>query len=318
MDLSRRRFLLSQATAFSGVAALYSSGPRLMAAEEAPPEAVATGSIVLGAAGISSTDGDGRLRSGAIAFSTKDGSWRFLTPIVGPFRLSPDCRRLALLDINRHSIWACDLADGSTRQLADLDGLPVWSPDGSMLMISALPPHDAHPKLAGQTYETWKVKWGGGPPDRVELPAADFVSDWSSDGSWFALRTYLSEPVPGTQIFVCRPDGSERRQLTSERAYHSSARFAPDGKSVVYIRQSKEGSSIWVNSLDGKSPRRILLEPIQYRYQVCWAPDGERIAFTRLDTKANRTTVELVALKTLERTPLNAPAGLHGGCDWRC
>lgn len=318
MRFDRRDFLRHQVVALSGVVALRVDGSAAMGVGEEGGQSIPPGYLVVAASGMPGAARDGALTSGLIAVSTRDASWRPLTPRFGLFRISPDCRRLAILDVNTHTLWIHEVANGTSRKLADLHGLPVWSPDGMALIVSALPPEVAHPRLADQTYQTWRFKLDGSPGVRLGLPAADFVSDWSADGCLFLLRTYLKEPEPGTQICLCRPDGTERRQLTAGRAYHASGRFSPDSKQVVYISQSRDGSSIWVNGLDGKSPRRILHEPIRYRYQVCWAPDGERVAITRLDTKDNRSTVEVVILKTLERTPLKLPGGSYGDCDWRC
>jgi len=253
-----------------------------------------------------------------IAVSMDDGNWRLLLPKVGLFRLSPDCRRIAIVDVVSKDLWLCDVADGSTRKLADFNGAPVWSPDGSSIIYSGMP-QGPLPALADHKYETWRLKLDGSDPVRIDLPPTDLVTDWSPDGSWLAIRSHTKEPHPGTQIFVCRPNGREKKQLTSTRGMHTNARFSPDGRTVLYTRlTSKEGTGIWVNSLDGQSPRAVVSGPNQHQYMACWAPDGERIAYSRHDTKDNRSSIEIIDVNTLAHKPATVPEGRCNGCDWRC
>jgi Tol biopolymer transport system component len=318
MSVTRRRFLRSQFFGLSGAVFFRWPGIGTAATEEGRPGPLPKDTLVACCVGLPPADGSKSLRSGVIAVSTVDGTWRLLSPKVGPFRLSPDCRRIAIVDAASQDIWVCDVADGSARKLADFNGSPVWSPDGSSLVYSGMP-QGPLPALSEHRYETWRLKLDGSDPVRLDLPPTDLVTDWSPDGSWLAMRSHTKEPSPGTQIFVCRPDGREKKQLTSTRGMHTNARFSPDGKTVLYTRlAAKEGTGIWINSLDGQSPRAVVNGETRLQYVACWAPDGGRIAYSLLATKNNRTTVEVIDVNTLDHRSLDVPEGHFNGCDWRC
>lgn len=98
-----------------------------------------------------------------------------------------------------------------------------------------------------------------------------------------------------------------------------NARFSPDGKTVLYTRLAgKEGTGIWINGLDGQSPRAIVNGENRYQYLACWVPDGGRIAYSRTDMKENHALFDIIDINTLVQKPLDIPEGNVNDCDWRC
>ena len=318
MRAHRRWFLRSQLVGLSSAAFLRWPTIEVGAEEQAGPGPLPKNSLVLCLAGLPPADGSKRRRQGVVVVSADDGAWRLLSPKVGSFRVSPDCRRIAIVDVASKDIWICDVSDGSAKKVADFNGMPVWSPDGSSIIYSGMP-QGPLPSLADHKYETWRLKLDGTDPVRVDLPPTDLVTDWSPDGSWLAMRSHTKEFASGTQIFVCRPDGREKRRLSSTRGLHMNARFSPDGKTVLYTRLAgKEGTGIWINGLDGRSPRAIVNGENRYQYLACWGPDGGRIAYSRTDMKENHASFEIIDINTLVYKPLDIPEGNVNDCDWRC
>jgi Tol biopolymer transport system component len=58
------------------------------------------------------------------------------------------------------------------------------------------------------------------------------------------------------------------------------ARFSPDGKKVLFLRQTaKAGNSIWTMDLDGKNAKEIVKEVgLASPHGAFWSPDGKQLA----------------------------------------
>ncbi|KAF0246142.1 MAG: hypothetical protein FD180_973 [Planctomycetota bacterium] len=78
------------------------------------------------------------------------------------------------------------------------------------------------------------------------------------------------------QIFVAKPDGSERRQLTSE-GQNGLADWSPDGKRLTFMAIRENGPFIGVMNADGSNQQLIAARGIS----PDWSPDGRLIAFSR-------------------------------------
>jgi Tol biopolymer transport system component len=94
------------------------------------------------------------------------------------------------------------LTDGA----ADLDGGPVWSPDGSQLAIRRTPD--------GGDGEIAVVDVASGETRIVaEGPGNQFAPTWSPDGSQIAFVSNPSGGAGGARILATTPQGSEARAL---------------------------------------------------------------------------------------------------------
>ena len=88
---------------------------------------------------------------------------------------------------------------------------------------------------------------------------------WSPTGEWIAFgRKALVDgtPVPGQQLWLMRPDGSEPHPLvTDPKAHLGSFAWAPDGRALAYLhfplRQADARPAIWYVALDGGDPVKL-------------------------------------------------------------
>jgi Tol biopolymer transport system component len=85
---------------------------------------------------------------------------------------------------------------------------------------------------------------------------------------------------PG-DLYLVRPDGSRLRQLTSTPTAEQQPTWAPDGKSIAYVRVVGSGA-LYRLFLNGKKQRLLYKETSATSAIVrdpAWSPNGRRIAF---------------------------------------
>ena len=229
-----------------------------------------------------------------IVVAAADGSNPHLAHIVGcappacgygRASWSPDSARLALsVDFGpfqndlpiANGIGILDLASGRIIQVTkhpnqpssvDIgqDLYPRWSPDGSQIVF--------YRERAGQTGfdETaiFIVNVDGTNLHQLTLwseLAGD--PDWSPDGSKIVYSTHPLRVDWGadveSELITIRPDGSGRTVLTkfgSGGPRGTQPRWTPDGKAIVYTKQSTGGDftrHIWAIAADGSSDTPVL------------------------------------------------------------
>ncbi|WP_028969986.1 TolB family protein [Sphingomonas sp. URHD0057] len=75
-------------------------------------------------------------------------------------------------------------------------------------------------------------------------PAEEAYPALSPDGRWLA---FSAVPSPGAQpnLYIMRSDGSVRRRLTTGQAKDAYAAWAPNGRSIYFVRFDPDGSKIY-------------------------------------------------------------------------
>jgi Tol biopolymer transport system component len=68
--------------------------------------------------------------------------------------------------------------------------------------------------------------------------------DWSPDGRFILFTSHRDYPDNYTDVYVMRPDGSDVRRLTHQRAYTPA--WSPDGEHIVF-----SAPGLFVMSPDG-------------------------------------------------------------------
>jgi Tol biopolymer transport system component len=82
----------------------------------------------------------------------------------------------------------------------------------------------------------------------------------------------------GGVIYSIRPDGSDRRQLTTNTASHSP-RWSPNGRRIAFHR----AGDIWIMRADGSAAHRITSGSAN-DINPSWSPDGTKLVFSRTTT----------------------------------
>lgn len=126
----------------------------------------------------------------------------------------------------------------------------------------------------------------GGSASRAAVAAVGVTGDDSP--SWSPVRdeiAYSSFQHGAGDIYVMRPDGSDRRRLTSNPAYDDIPVFSPDGKRIAFVSGRSHSLQIWLMNADGSDQHQLTASE-GTNYFPTWSPDGSRIAF-RSDRDGN-------------------------------
>jgi dipeptidyl aminopeptidase/acylaminoacyl peptidase len=146
------------------------------------------------------------------------GSFLVLPDRVSNFEWAPDGSRLVTLQGNgvdyRGSLFAnihlVDRASGASTRLSqqeNVDGVAVWSPDGSRL---------AFPSIRDGNIELYVMNADGTGVQRLtDNPADDFMPAWSPDGSRLAFQTGRDG---NWEIYTINLDGTGLTNLTQSSA----------------------------------------------------------------------------------------------------
>jgi len=168
-------------------------------------------------------------------------------------------------------------ADGSglTKVIDNVSGGRVtWSMDDRRLAFTR--PVDG----VNQIFTT--EPGGSSPP--VQLTRSREEKDdptWLADGRHI---TYWVKRSGARQIYalnVAKPVEPGRLIAGPDAGPVNDPAPSPDGKSVLYTRETGPGTSdIWMIGIDGSHPHRVIGDP-QRDMDPAWAPDGRWFAFVR-------------------------------------
>src|SRR5205823_5242603 len=152
-----------------------------------------------------------RFSRSAIAIDPNAGSWTRLlnfsesgfTVPLAPVRVSPDGG--TMLFMRENEIWKRDVMTGENPVRVFQKGQPkAWAPDGKEFIVVA----ETEAGTPDRT-ENWRVSADGKNQSLLSLPIGDVVEDWSTNGLWLVGWSHADG-----QLYIMKPDGSGRRQLT--------------------------------------------------------------------------------------------------------
>ncbi|HEY3123068.1 MAG TPA: protein kinase, partial [Thermoanaerobaculia bacterium] len=184
---------------------------------------------------------------------------------AGPPALSPDGLEFAFVastEGGESLLWVRMLNASSDRPLSGTEGAccPFWSPDGRRLGFFA------EGKLK-------RVEASGGAPE-VLCDARD-----AGGGTWNKQGVILFAPGPGQPIHQVSASGGPGRPVTRLDAargesFHSSPVFLPDGRHFLFGVATGSTvpflDSIYLGSLDGDAPKRLVPAQANAAYAAGW------------------------------------------------
>ncbi len=136
----------------------------------------------------------------------------------------------------QNDIYSIDLK-GDVKKEIELDAqciLQDVSPDGEYILFTS--DRDEQLNLFRYSFETDKIE----KLTEYKLPVWSAV--YSPDGKWIAYQANESDDLRNKDIYLCKPDGSDKRKLDigEEGAENSPVRWSPDGKKLLVTDNSKD------------------------------------------------------------------------------
>ncbi len=150
---------------------------------------------------------------------------------------------------------------------------PSLSPDGEWVVF------ESHPlDVAGEGVITLYRVDGSQPYRALTPPGEDCRQpNWSPAGERIVFQCLSGGRW---DLWTVKPDGTERRRLTSGSGDKTDASFSPDGRWVVYSSDAGalEYANLFLIPAEGGTPLRLTLCEC-YDGAPSWSPDGLRVAF---------------------------------------
>jgi dipeptidyl aminopeptidase/acylaminoacyl peptidase len=164
---------------------------------------------------------------------------------------APDGKRLAFFDPAARLIHVLDVETGKEWMLrSQLGVVGNWSADGKSLWYSDLESNDLMPLASGYvahvlTDQVEPLFANQVDPEDFGLPVP------SPDGTWVVVGARLSGGSRSVQLYILRPDGTQRQRITSDPVFsHGAYHWDPGGKRILYQRVQIAISSarpeVWV------------------------------------------------------------------------
>jgi Tol biopolymer transport system component len=185
-------------------------------------------------------------------------------------RLSPDGRLVVFGTFvegrNRFWIRPLDSKQGHALRATTAVETPFWSPDSATLAFFA----DGKLKT---------IPASGGEPQTLTSVEQPRGGDWHGDRLIFAVRKGIhSIAADGTQLTVVTTLDEPAGEFQ-----HAWPRFLPDGRRFLYVIRSSNGerTGLYVGSLDGTPPRRLLPAYSRATYaagHLLWVREGTLMA----------------------------------------
>lgn len=173
-------------------------------------------------------------------------------------------------------IWLMNNDGSNQRQLLTGDASenqPGFFPDGKSLVYVAF--ERGLPKL-------WKTSADG----KQKLP---LTSTWatrpavSPDGKMIACL-YAEELSPFRHVAIIPQDGGqplEIFELTPDTAINVGFRWAPDGQSIAFVRNTNGVSNIWTRPIHRNEPKQLTHFTSAKIFRFAWSIDGTKLAMER-------------------------------------
>ncbi|MCP5114814.1 MAG: hypothetical protein GY953_28630, partial [bacterium] len=188
------------------------------------------------------------------------------------FCISPDGRHLAVAVLTSQSerrLWVRSLDSLEARELPGTDGAryPFWSPDSRQIGF-----------FAQGTLR--KIALAGGPPQSL------CDAENSRGGSWGRHGMIVFAPSPYGHIHRVSEGGGEPVRVTKREDEEGTGlrrfpRLLPDGRHFLYLRSRIDVAGIYLASLDGEPPRRLLPDASNALYVSESGGDRGVILFVR-------------------------------------
>jgi len=172
-------------------------------------------------------------------------------------------------------IWRIDVDGSNPKQL--ITGIGGWqphcSPDGKWVVYQS---------FGASGFNIWKVSIDGGEPVQVTDKYATSPAV-SPDGKLIACY-FVEQQTRITKIALLPFAGGDPSKLfdlpqTADRS--QAVRWTHNGRALTYVDTRGLVSNIWLQPLDGRSPRRLTDFKNDRIFSYDWSRDGKQLICSR-------------------------------------
>lgn len=129
----------------------------------------------------------------------------------------------------------------------------------------------------------------------------------SPDGNQIAFA-WAGEKHDNVDIYVKSISGEKPLRVTTSPAIDLRPAWSPDGQRICFIRIPPNGpSAVFVASVLGAAPERMLFQVNHKASTLAWSPDGKFIATSDAPPQSNATGIVLFSPDTGEKRVLTTP-----------
>jgi Tol biopolymer transport system component/C-terminal processing protease CtpA/Prc len=200
------------------------------------------------------------------------------------------------------TIWKMDTTTGKAERIPiTLRGVPAspgvthltetnfsamaLSPDGKKIAVIA----------HGEVFAV-SAKDGGEAQRLTHTATAESDPEWSADSMKLVYRSEAgSGESSGHNLVMYDFASGKESALTQPGNEDTTPRWAPDGKSVAYVRNEKELHVVGVPSKDASGSDRVVATGAMPGSAVTWSPDGQWIAYSVQDKRSFRNVDVVLA-----------------------
>jgi eukaryotic-like serine/threonine-protein kinase len=164
-------------------------------------------------------------------------------------------------------LWRMDIDGNNPKKLTGGGYFQDISHDGKWIIYSTPPA------------TLWKIPIDGGDPVRL-TEAKALRPAISPDGQLIACN-YEDQASGQIKIAIIPVSGGAPIKLLAVSPANGIIRWTPDGRALAYIVDSNHVSNIWVQPLDGESPKQLTDFKSEQIFNFAWSRDGQQLALSR-------------------------------------